>query len=48
MNNPVIPISKIRNVIAGLLPAGHPTLVTAAQQLVSVRARYSGSWQPRT
>jgi AraC-like DNA-binding protein len=33
MNNPVIPISKIRNVIAGLLPAGHPTLVTAAQQL---------------
>ena len=33
MNKPAIPISKIRNVIAGLLPAGHPTLVTVAQQL---------------
>ena len=33
MNKPVIPISQVRNVIAGLLPAGHPTLVTVAQQL---------------
>jgi AraC-like DNA-binding protein len=33
VNKPVIPIGNVRNVIAGLLPAGHPTLVIVAQQL---------------
>lgn len=33
MSKPGIPIDKIRNVIAELLPAGHPTLVVVAQQL---------------
>ena len=33
MSKPVIPISKIRNVIAGLLPAGHPSLAEVAKRL---------------
>ena len=33
MRSSSIPIDKIRNVIAELLPAGHPTLVGVAQQL---------------
>ena len=33
MNKPVIPIPKIRSVIARLLPAGHPTLGLIAAQL---------------
>jgi AraC-like DNA-binding protein len=33
MNKPAIPISKVRNVIAGLLPAGHPSLMVVAQQM---------------
>ena len=38
MSKPVIPIGKVRNVIAGLLPTGHPTLLVVAQQLgVSTR-----------
>ena len=38
MSKPVIPIDKVRNAIAELLPARHPTLETVAQQLdVSTR-----------
>jgi AraC-like DNA-binding protein len=33
MKKPVIPISKVRNVIAGLLPAGHPSLEEVAKHL---------------
>ena len=33
MSKPVIPIGKIRNVVAELLPAGHPSLTEVARQL---------------
>lgn len=33
MSKPSIPISKVRVIIVGLLPAGHPSLETVARRL---------------
>lgn len=38
MSKPVIPIRRVRNVVASILPAGYPTLATVAAELeVSTR-----------